>query len=193
MPIFRLCSFSDRLQGVESKLRQEVKTVKHDRAEVVSKVVPYIAMELAKSDEMAKYVGRLTSFVVFCGRCATLEDVSNMKEPLNLAKVKGYRPTYKKDILRLEMTLPLLYSYSHLKPQQILQLPNVLSCSIPDQMEFREFDIEIKNKKGAENVTANHLSRLENLNMEELKDAEIDDNFPDETLMNVSSNDEEKD
>ncbi|GKA67915.1 hypothetical protein Tco_0767832 [Tanacetum coccineum] len=56
-----------------------------------------------------------------------------------------------------------------------------------------EFDIEIKNKKGAENVTADHLSRLENLNMEELKDAEIDDNFPDETLMNVSSNNEEKD
>ncbi|GKB50923.1 hypothetical protein Tco_0901676 [Tanacetum coccineum] len=57
----------------------------------------------------------------------------------------------------------------------------------------QQFDIEIKNKKGAENVTADHLSRLENLNMEELKDAEIDDNFPDETLMNVSSNDEEKD
>ncbi|GJY41786.1 reverse transcriptase domain-containing protein [Tanacetum coccineum] len=57
----------------------------------------------------------------------------------------------------------------------------------------KELIAVIKNKKGAENVTANHLSRLENLNMEELKDAEIDDNFPDETLMNVSSNNEEKD
>ncbi|GKF63567.1 reverse transcriptase domain-containing protein, partial [Tanacetum coccineum] len=57
---------------------------------------------------------------------------------------------------------------------------------------LQEFDIEIKNKKGAENVTADHLSRLENPNLEELKDEDIDDNFPDETLMNVSSNDEDE-
>ncbi|GKA05401.1 putative nucleotidyltransferase, ribonuclease H [Tanacetum coccineum] len=49
-----------------------------------------------------------------------------------------------------------------------------------------EFDIKINNKKGAENVTAYHLSRLENPNLEELRDEDIDDNFPDETLMNVS-------
>ncbi|GJY05116.1 reverse transcriptase domain-containing protein [Tanacetum coccineum] len=57
---------------------------------------------------------------------------------------------------------------------------------------LQEFDIEIKNKKGAENVTANHLLRLENLNLEELRDEDIDDNFPDETLMNNSSNDEKE-
>ncbi|GJV25282.1 reverse transcriptase domain-containing protein [Tanacetum coccineum] len=53
-----------------------------------------------------------------------------------------------------------------------------------------KFDIEIKNKKGAENVAADHLSRLENPNLEELRDEDIDDNFPDEILMNVLSNDE---
>ncbi|GJV67322.1 reverse transcriptase domain-containing protein [Tanacetum coccineum] len=57
---------------------------------------------------------------------------------------------------------------------------------------LQEFDIEIKNKIGAENVAVDHLSRLENLNLEELRDEDIDDNFPDETLMNVSSNDEDK-
>ncbi|GJZ94931.1 reverse transcriptase domain-containing protein [Tanacetum coccineum] len=56
----------------------------------------------------------------------------------------------------------------------------------------QQFDIDTKNKKGAENVTADHLSRLENLNLEELRDEYIDDNFPDETLMNVSSKDEEE-
>nr|GEW79899.1 reverse transcriptase domain-containing protein [Tanacetum cinerariifolium] len=55
---------------------------------------------------------------------------------------------------------------------------------------LQEFDIEIKNKKGVENVMADHLSRLENPNLEELKDEDINDNFPDETLMNVSSNNE---
>ncbi|GKA37494.1 hypothetical protein Tco_0724059 [Tanacetum coccineum] len=49
----------------------------------------------------------------------------------------------------------------------------------------------IKNKKGAENVAAYHLSRPENLNQEKLRDEDIDDNFLDETLMNVLSNDEE--
>ncbi|GJW93923.1 reverse transcriptase domain-containing protein [Tanacetum coccineum] len=54
------------------------------------------------------------------------------------------------------------------------------------------FDIEIKNKKGAENVATYHLSRLENPHLEELRDDDIDDNFPDETLMNVSLTKEDK-
>nr|GEY85861.1 reverse transcriptase domain-containing protein [Tanacetum cinerariifolium] len=54
------------------------------------------------------------------------------------------------------------------------------------------FDIKIKNKKGAENVVADHLSRLENPHLEELRDDDIDDNFPDETLMNISSTEEDK-
>ncbi|GJV74101.1 reverse transcriptase domain-containing protein [Tanacetum coccineum] len=56
---------------------------------------------------------------------------------------------------------------------------------------LQEFDIEIKNKKGAENVTTDHLSRLENPNMKEFKGDDINDNSHDETLMNVSSNDED--
>ncbi|GJW94752.1 reverse transcriptase domain-containing protein [Tanacetum coccineum] len=52
----------------------------------------------------------------------------------------------------------------------------------------QQFDIKIKNKKGAKNVTVDHLSRLENPNLKELREEDIDDNFPDETLMNVSLN-----
>ncbi|GJW56292.1 hypothetical protein Tco_0103023 [Tanacetum coccineum] len=61
-----------------------------------------------------------------------------------------------------------------------------------DECDGVKFDIEIKNKKGAENVAADHLSRHENPHLEELKDDDIDDNFPDETLMNVSSTEEDK-
>ncbi|GJT77881.1 reverse transcriptase domain-containing protein [Tanacetum coccineum] len=56
---------------------------------------------------------------------------------------------------------------------------------------LQEFDIEIKKKKGAENVAADHLSRLENPHLEELRDDNINDNFPDETLINVSLTEED--
>ncbi|GJR89151.1 reverse transcriptase domain-containing protein [Tanacetum coccineum] len=44
-------------------------------------------------------------------------------------------------------------------------------------------DIEIKDKKGAENLAADHLSRLENPNMGILTEIEIADEFLDEHLM----------
>ncbi|GKA33615.1 reverse transcriptase domain-containing protein [Tanacetum coccineum] len=45
------------------------------------------------------------------------------------------------------------------------------------------FNIEIKDKKGAENLVVDHLSRLENPNMGELAEDEITDKFPNEHLM----------
>ncbi|GKA87297.1 reverse transcriptase domain-containing protein [Tanacetum coccineum] len=55
------------------------------------------------------------------------------------------------------------------------------------------FNIEIKDKKGAENLAADHLSRLENPYMEVLTEREITDEFSDEHLMVLNSkfNDDE--
>ncbi|GKA28041.1 reverse transcriptase domain-containing protein [Tanacetum coccineum] len=53
---------------------------------------------------------------------------------------------------------------------------------------LQEFDIEIKDRKGTENVAADHLSRLEN--DETSDDSEVDDNFPGETLMEINTKDE---
>ena len=60
-------------------------------------------------------------------------------------------------------------------------------CLIRWIMIFQEFDIEIKDKKGVENVSADHLSRLEN--EDEEIEIEINDNFPEETLNSISSPD----
>ncbi|GJU01712.1 retrovirus-related pol polyprotein from transposon TNT 1-94, partial [Tanacetum coccineum] len=53
---------------------------------------------------------------------------------------------------------------------------------------LQEFDIEIKDRKGTENVAVDHLSRIEN---EEISDdSEVGDNFPRETLMEINTRNE---
>ncbi|GKA98503.1 reverse transcriptase domain-containing protein [Tanacetum coccineum] len=53
---------------------------------------------------------------------------------------------------------------------------------------LQEFDIYIKDRKGTENVIADHLSRIKN--DESSEDSEVDDNFPGETLMEINTKDE---
>ena len=50
---------------------------------------------------------------------------------------------------------------------------------------LQEFDLEIKYKKGSDNVIADHLSRVEKPTVEE-KGREIAENFPDEQLFQLS-------
>ncbi|GJR47326.1 hypothetical protein Tco_1315429 [Tanacetum coccineum] len=87
----------ERLEAVKVSLRKEVDDVKQDKMEVVSKVVPYAAMELIRSNDLGSLVGRLVSSAIFYGRCKAFEQVAVMKDPFDLSKVKGYHPSYKKE------------------------------------------------------------------------------------------------
>ncbi|GJY19991.1 reverse transcriptase domain-containing protein [Tanacetum coccineum] len=53
---------------------------------------------------------------------------------------------------------------------------------------LQEFDIEIKDRRGIENVAADHLSRIQN---EEISDdSEVDDNFSRENLIEINTRNE---
>nr|GEU94093.1 DNA-directed DNA polymerase [Tanacetum cinerariifolium] len=52
---------------------------------------------------------------------------------------------------------------------------------------LQEFEITILDKKGYENLVANHLSRLENPHKDVLENKDINENFPLETLGSLSS------
>nr|GFC69945.1 hypothetical protein [Tanacetum cinerariifolium] len=86
-----------RLEAVEVSLCKEVEELKQDRKEVVSEVIPYAVMEFVHSDDMGSLVDRLVSSAILYERCKTYEQVTDMKDPFELSKVKGYRSSYKKD------------------------------------------------------------------------------------------------
>ncbi|GJQ99943.1 hypothetical protein Tco_0522928 [Tanacetum coccineum] len=86
-----------RLEVVEASLHREVEELKQDRRDIVSKVVPYAAMELVHSDKLGRLVGKLVSSVITYGRCRAYERVATMKEPFDLSNAKGYSSSYQKD------------------------------------------------------------------------------------------------
>ncbi|GKC32932.1 hypothetical protein Tco_1040226 [Tanacetum coccineum] len=85
------------LEATKASVSQEIEEAKNDKREVVYKGVPYACMELLHSDELGRLVGKLVSLAITFGRCRAYEQVARMNEPFDFSKVKGYRPSYKKE------------------------------------------------------------------------------------------------
>nr|GEU72097.1 hypothetical protein [Tanacetum cinerariifolium] len=89
-----------KLESVEASLRQELQNTKLYRDEVVSKVVPYVAMELVNGDDMGRLVAKLVYASILYGRCQAFEEVAKMNELFDITKVKGYKSSYKQEHTR---------------------------------------------------------------------------------------------
>ncbi|GJZ73826.1 reverse transcriptase domain-containing protein [Tanacetum coccineum] len=75
---------------------------------------------------------------------------------------------------------------NHSALRHLFKKQDAKPCLIGWILLLQEFDIELKDKKGTKNVATDHLSRIENDETSD-DDDEIDNNFPDETLMKISA------
>ncbi|GKC79408.1 reverse transcriptase domain-containing protein [Tanacetum coccineum] len=74
--------------------------------------------------------------------------------------------------------LAVVYAFEKFWPYLVLSKTTILL--------LQEFDVIIRDKKRAENLAADHLSRLENLHQGDLEKNEINETFPLETLGMIS-------
>ncbi|GJZ25743.1 putative nucleotidyltransferase, ribonuclease H [Tanacetum coccineum] len=94
-------------------------------------------------------------------------------------KFRSYLILSKTVVYTDHSAIRFLFSKQYAKPQLIGWI-----------LLLQEFDIEIRDKKGAENLTADNLSLLENLNLQILDESVIQDTFLDEFLMALTTTDD---
>nr|GEY40653.1 reverse transcriptase domain-containing protein [Tanacetum cinerariifolium] len=94
---------------------------------------------------------------------------------LGQQKTKHFQPIHY-DMYTDHSTLKYLLSKQDAKPRLIRWV-----------LLLQEFDIIIRDKKGTENLAADHLSRLKNPHKDVFENKDINENFPFETLGKISS------
>ncbi|GJU34796.1 hypothetical protein Tco_1183150 [Tanacetum coccineum] len=82
-----------------SDLESKVASLESEKAnlEATKALLRQEIEELLHSDKLGRLVGKLVSSAITFGRCKAYEQVAKMKEPFDLSKIKGYRPSYKKE------------------------------------------------------------------------------------------------
>ncbi|KAI5313096.1 hypothetical protein L3X38_042270 [Prunus dulcis] len=103
--------------------------------------------------------------------------------------------TTKKELLAIVFALEKFRSYlvrakvivytDHAKLKYLLSKNDAKPRLIRWVLLLQEFDLEIKDKKGSENVVADHLSRLIIPTATEVKSLPLSESFPDEQLFAV--------
>nr|GEW25403.1 reverse transcriptase domain-containing protein [Tanacetum cinerariifolium] len=119
-------------------------------------------------------------------RCKDTYLVLNWEKCHSMVK-EGIVLGHKVSSAGLEVDKEKINVISKLPPLPILKKQNAKPSLIRWILLLQEFDIEIKDRKGTENVAADHLSRIKNDEISD--DSEVDDNFPGETLIEINTKD----
>nr|GEX26539.1 hypothetical protein [Tanacetum cinerariifolium] len=77
--------------------KQEIDSLKQDRAVVFSKVISDAAMKLIRSDDLGVLIAKLVRSSIIYGHCQAFEEVAAMEEPFVLEKMSGYQSLSKKE------------------------------------------------------------------------------------------------
>ncbi|GJS09291.1 reverse transcriptase domain-containing protein [Tanacetum coccineum] len=117
-----------------------------------------------------------------------IKDFSQIAHPMTQLLVKDAPFNFSEECIKAFNTLKCELTQAPIMIKPDWSLPFEIMCNASDYVvgAVLEFDIEIRDKKGTENLAAGHLSRLENLDLGKLTKAEIRDLFPEERLMAIS-------
>ncbi|GJS15070.1 reverse transcriptase domain-containing protein [Tanacetum coccineum] len=113
-----------------------------------------------------------------------------------MTEAQAHHTTTKKELLAVVYAFEKFRSYLVLSKSIVYTDHSAIKCLFakkdakPRLMRWilllQEFDVVIRDKKGAENLAAGHLSRLDNPHQDKLENKEITETFPLETLGSVA-------
>nr|GFA68261.1 DNA-directed DNA polymerase [Tanacetum cinerariifolium] len=167
-----------------------------------------IEVDRAKVDVIAKLPHPITikgvrSFLGHAGFYRRfIQDFSKIARPMTHLLEKETPFVFSKECIEAFNTLKKKLTEAPILVVPDWNLPFELMCDASDYaigadakprllrwvLLLQEFDITILDKKGSENLAADHLSRLENPHQDVLENKDINENFPLETLGSLTSN-----
>ncbi|GJY10324.1 reverse transcriptase domain-containing protein [Tanacetum coccineum] len=113
-------------------------------------------------------------------------DFSKIARPMTHLLEKETPFIFSKECIKAFETLKMKLTQAPILVAPDWDLPFEIMCDASDfavgAVLGQQFDVVIRDKKGAENLAADHLSRLENPHQSELEKKEITETFPLETL-----------
>ncbi|GKB95056.1 reverse transcriptase domain-containing protein [Tanacetum coccineum] len=173
------------------------------KIDVISKLPPLPILKLLEKDTPFEFNDECQkAFKILKEKitCALVIVSPNWNLPFELmcdATQQKYTVT-EKELMAVVFALDKFRSYliisktifhtDHSALRHLFKKQDAKPCRIQWILLLQEFDIEIKDRKGTENVAADHLSRIEN--DETSDESEVDDNFPGEALMEINTKDE---
>ncbi|GKA91548.1 reverse transcriptase domain-containing protein [Tanacetum coccineum] len=151
-----------------------------------------IEVDKAKVDVIAKLphpttVKGIRSFLGHAGFYQRfIQDFSKIAQPMTHLLEKETQFIFSKECIEAFKTLKMKLTHALILVAPDWDLPFEIMCDASDftvgAVLGQQFDVVIRDKKGAENLTADHLSRLETPHQSELEKKQITETFPLETL-----------